>query len=216
MANRDQQLRDIRVEVARLRDELETTRAAGEEARVRLARLEGERAAEEARRNAQQQAEETGRTNEQRATQQRETSANLRQSLASYGTVRETARGLVLTLPENLWANPRGTEFTPASATTLEPLAALLANATDYQIIIEAHTDNRGQATALQTLTDTRARSLADRLIAAGVDATRIQAAGAGATRPLTSNARPAGRLRNRRIEITLVPVSSNTTTATN
>jgi outer membrane protein OmpA-like peptidoglycan-associated protein len=216
VANRDQQLRDLRTEVARLRDEIETSRAAAEEARVRLARLEGERAAEEARRNAQQQGQEIERANEQRAAQQRETSANLRQSLASYGTVRETARGLVLTLPENLWADPRGTELAPASATTLEPLAALLANATDYQIIIEAHTDNRGQATALQTLTDTRARALADRLIAAGVDSARIQAAGAGATRPLTSNARPAGRSRNRRIEITLVPVSSNNTTATN
>lgn len=216
VANRDQQMRDLRVEVARLRDELETTRAVGEEARVRLARIEGERAAEEARRNAQQQVEETQRTNEQRTAQQRETAASLRQTLASYGTVRETARGLTLTLPENLWADPRGTELTASAATTLEPLAALLANATDYQIIIEAHTDNRGQATLLQTLTDTRARALADRFIAAGVDTTRVQATGIGATRPLASNARPTGRTRNRRVEIVLVPISAPSTTATN
>ncbi len=192
-ANATQQLRDLRTEVARLRDELQTVRSEGEEAKVKLARIEGERAAEEAR-----------RTGEQRAEQVRANAASLKQTLARYGTVRETSRGLVLTLPESLWTNARGTDLSASAAAKLEPLAALLANNPDYQIVIEAYTDNRGDEGVLQQLTDDRARVLADRFISAGVDGGRIQASGMGANNPLAPNTKPNTRARNRRTEITL------------
>ncbi|HJU56142.1 MAG TPA: OmpA family protein [Pyrinomonadaceae bacterium] len=194
-ANATQQLRDLRTEVARLRDELQTVRAEGEDAKVKLARIEGERAAEEARRN-----------NEQRAEQQRANAVNLKQTLARYGTVRETSRGLVLTLPETLWTNARATDLSATASAKLEPLAALLANNPDYQIVIEAYTDNRGNEADLQQLTEDRARVLAERFISAGVDGTRIQASGMGAANPLAPNTRPNNRTRNRRTEITLTP----------
>lgn len=192
-ANATQQLRDLRTEVARLRDELQTVRSEGEDAKVKLARIEGERAAEEAR-----------RAGEQRAEQQRANSVNLKQTLARYGTVRETSRGLVLTLPETLWTNARATDLSASAAAKLEPLAALLANNPDYQIVIEAYTDNRGNESELQQLTDDRARILAERFISAGVDGTRIQASGMGAANPLAPNTKPNNRTRNRRTEITL------------
>ncbi len=192
-ANATQQLRDLRTEVARLRDELQTVRSEGEEAKVKLARIEGERAAEDAR-----------RAGEQRAEQLRANAASLKQTLARYGTVRETSRGLVLTLPESLWTNARGTDLSASAAAKLEPLAALLANNPDYQIVIEAYTDNRGDEASLQQLTEDRARVLADRFISAGVDGTRIQASGMGANNPLAPNTKPNTRARNRRTEITL------------
>jgi outer membrane protein OmpA-like peptidoglycan-associated protein len=191
--NATQQLRDLRTEVARLRDELQTVRAEGEDAQVKLARIEGERAAEEAR-----------RANEQRAEQQRANASTLRQTLSRYGTVRETARGLVLVLPESLWTGARASDLSAASAAKLEPLAALLANNPDYQIVIEAYTDNRGDEAGLQQLTQDRARVLAERFISAGVDGTRIQANGMGASNPVAPNSKPTTRARNRRTEITL------------
>jgi outer membrane protein OmpA-like peptidoglycan-associated protein len=193
LGSTNEQLRDLRTEVARLRDELQTVRAEGEDAKVKLARLEGERSAEQARVAA-----------EQKAVQQRESAASLKQMLARFGTVKETARGLQLILPEALWTNPRESNLSPAASAKLEPLAALLANNPDYQVLIEAYTDNRGEETALQQLTQDRARVLADAFSAAGVDGARIQANGMGAANPVASNAKPAGRLRNRRTEITL------------
>ena len=196
--NATQQVRDLRTEVARLRDELQTVRVEGEDAKVKLARIEGERAAEEAR-----------RAGEQRAEQVRANASAIKQTLSRYGTVRETARGLVLVLPESLWTGARASDLSAAATAKIEPLAALLANNPDYQIVIEAYTDNRGDEASLQQLTEDRARALAERFISAGVDGARIQASGMGTSNPVASNAKPATRVRNRRVEITLMPASA-------
>ncbi|MBA2339780.1 MAG: OmpA family protein, partial [Pyrinomonadaceae bacterium] len=194
IAGVNQQMRDTRAENERLRGELAAVRAEAEEARVKLARMEGERATEEARLRGQQQ-----------VVQQQASSDSLKNTLRSYGTVRETGRGLVLVLPETLWASARSSELAPAASATLEPLAALLANNPDYQIVIETYTDNRGTESALRQLTQERAERLAQSFTAAGLDAGRVQASGMGAAKPVASNSKPSGRLRNRRTEITIV-----------
>jgi outer membrane protein OmpA-like peptidoglycan-associated protein len=130
----------------------------------------------------------------------------LKQTLAKYGTVKETGTGFRLILPENIWSNARKADLSTASAAKLEPLAALLASNPDYQILIEAYTDNRGDEVSLQQLTQERARVLSDRFQSAGVEAARIQANGMGASNPVAPNTTVAGRTRNRRVEITFTP----------
>ncbi|HYY41757.1 MAG TPA: OmpA family protein, partial [Pyrinomonadaceae bacterium] len=200
LGNAMQQVRDLRSEVARLREELQRVRADAEDAKLKLARIEGERAADQARRES-----------EQRAAQQRASAEAMRQNLARFGTVRDSNRGLVLVLPESIWAGARLADITPKAAGTLEPLAALLANNPDYQVVIEVYTDSRGDDATLRKLTQDRAEALAGRLVSAGVEGARIQSNGLGADSPVASNATPAGRLRNRRTEITLVPLNSST-----
>jgi len=200
----NQQLRDLRSEVARLRDELQTVRAESDNARIKLARIEGERSAEQARLAA-----------EQRATKQRAALATLKQTLARFGTVRETERGLVVVLPETLWAGARLAELSPKSAATVDPLAALLANYPDFQIVIESHTDGRGDQTELQNLTQNRAEALAARLASSGLDNARLQANGMGAQSPVAPNTTVSGRTRNRRTELTLIPVPTTESSAT-
>lgn len=191
--NASQQVRDLKTEVARLRDEVQAARSEGEDAKVKLARIEGERAAEEAR-----------KAGEQKAEQLRANFAALKQTLARYGTVKETSRGLVLSLPEAVWTDARASELSPAAASRLEPLAALLANNPDYEIVIETYTDKGGDEGVLQQLTQDRARTLADRFISAGVDGARIQANGMGTANQIAPNTK-AARAKNRRTEITLV-----------
>jgi outer membrane protein OmpA-like peptidoglycan-associated protein len=194
LANVNEQVRDLRAENARLRDELQTVRAEGEDAKLKLARIEGERQATEAR-----------RTEEQKAEKERAAIANLKQTLASYGTVRETERGLQLVLPDSLWTSARASQLAPAAAAKLEPLAAVLANNPDYRVVIEAYTDNRGDEGTLKQLSEDRARALSERMVAAGVDGARIQASGMGASNPIAPNNTLSGRARNRRTEITLL-----------
>lgn len=196
----NQQVREQRIELARMRDELQTVRTEGDNAKLRLARLEGEKEAQDSRRMAEQN-EQSRRANE----------ATLKQTLAKYGTVKETSRGLQLILPESIWATARGVNLNSAAAAKLEPLAALLASHPDYQIMIETYTDNRGDEVSLQQLTQERARVLSERFQTAGVEPSRIQANGMGASNPVTPNTTVAGRSKNRRTEITLTVVTRNT-----
>ena len=194
--NANQQLRELRSENARLRDEIAGLRADAEQAKISLARIEGERSAEQARLNSERQ-----------AARQREALGNLKATLARFGSVREANGGIVLVLSDALWSGARVAELTAkAAATTVDPLAALLANNPDFRVVIEAYADSRGDAAELQRLTQDRAEALAGRLVSAGVDGSRIQANGLGASKPVAANTTPAGRQKNRRVEITLVP----------
>ena len=188
----NQQLREQRSEVARLRDELQTVRSEGDAAKINLARLEGAKHSEDERREA-----------EAREQRRREAEATLKQTLAKYGTVKETSRGFQLLLPESIWSGPRTATLVSSAAVKLEPLAALLASNPDYQIVIEAYTDSKGDEVSLQQLTQDRARQLSERFQAAGVDASRVQANGMGAANPLAANTTLSGRAKNRRTEIT-------------
>jgi outer membrane protein OmpA-like peptidoglycan-associated protein len=189
------QLREKRVEIARLRDENQALRSEADTAKLKLARLEGEKDAENARVEA-----------ERRAVERRNAEATLKETLSKYGTVKETQTGFRLILPENIWSNARKATLSTASAAKLEPLAALLASNPDYQILIESYTDNRGDEVSLQQLTQERARVLSDRFQSAGVEPTRIQANGMGASNPVAPNTTVSGRTRNRRVEITFTP----------
>jgi outer membrane protein OmpA-like peptidoglycan-associated protein len=186
------QLREKRVEIAQLRDEIATLRADNETAKLKVARYEGEKQAETARIEA-----------ERRAAEKRTAEANLKETLAKYGVLKETATGFRLTLPETIWTSSRTATLSAASSAKLEPLAALLASNPDYQILIEAYTDNKGNEVSLQQLTQERARVLSDRFQSAGVDPMRIQANGMGASNPLAPNTTVAGQRKNRRVEIT-------------
>ena len=194
------QLREKRVEIAQLRDEIQTLRAESDAAKLKLARLEGEKQAETARVDA-----------ERRAAEKRSAEANLKETLAKYGTLKETATGFRLVLPETIWTSTRATTLSSASSAKLEPLAALLASNPDYQILIEAYTDNKGNEVSLQQLTQERARVLSDRFQSAGVDPMRIQANGMGASNPLAPNTTVAGQKKNRRVEITFTSPVRNT-----
>lgn len=200
--NANDQLREQRVEVARLRDENQRLRSEAEDAKVKLARLEGEKQAETARLDAERKAQE-----------RRAAEAELKATLAKYGTLKETANGFRLVLPESIWTNARAAGLAASASAKLEPLAALVASNPDYQIVIEAYTDNKGDEVSLQQLTQERARVLSERFQSAGVEPMRIQANGMGASNPLAPNTTVAGRAKNRRVEITF---TSPRTTAAN
>jgi len=201
LGNANDQLREKRVEVAQLRDELQQLRSDSDAAKIKLARLEGEKQAETARADA-----------ERRLLEQKNAEAALKESLAKFGTLKETNSGFRLILAESIWASARAATLSASASAKLEPLAALLANNPDYQILIEAYTDNKGDEVTLQQLTQQRARILSDRFQTAGVDPTKIQANGMGGTNPVAPNTTLANRAKNRRVEITFTsPLPRNT-----
>jgi outer membrane protein OmpA-like peptidoglycan-associated protein len=194
-SNYSDQVKTLREENARLREEIGKLRSDAEEAKTRLARIEGEKVAMERQREQ-----------DERADRLRSNMPVLMQSLKPFGTVRQTERGIVLTLPETYFAGIRDTGFATTADGKLANLANVLSNSTDYKIVVEAHTDNKGTPDELQTLTQTRAQALLDRLTAGGVDSSRVEVKGYGASLPIAPNTTNLNRAKNRRVDVILVP----------
>lgn len=90
----------------------------------------------------------------------------------------------------------------PESIPVLTEARNLLIARPDLKLGVEGHTDNVGVPAANQTLSLQRAEAVRAWLIANGVDAGRLSAAGFGDTLPKASNSDDAGRTRNRRVEL--------------
>ena len=75
----------------------------------------------------------------------------------------------------------------------------------DRKVLIVGHSDNAGTLAANIGLSRKRAQSVAQRLITKyGIEASRIQAEGAGYLSPITNNSTKDGRRQNRRVEVVL------------
>lgn len=66
--------------------------------------------------------------------------------------------------------------------------------------VIEGHTDSRASESYNQALSQRRAEAVRQALIERGIDPARLTAIGYGESRPVASNATPAGRQQNRRV----------------
>ena len=90
----------------------------------------------------------------------------------------------------------------PSSDTSLKAAAAVLKAKPDLTVEVEGHTDNTGADDANLALSQRRAQAVVARLVALGVPAKQMTAKGYGASRPIASNDTPAGKQRNRRVEL--------------
>jgi len=76
-------------------------------------------------------------------------------------------------------------------------------------IEVAGHTDSTGTDEYNQRLSERRAASVARFLESQGVMNQRIITVGMGESRPVADNSTPEGRQANRRVELTLVPITS-------
>lgn len=97
---------------------------------------------------------------------------------------------------------PSGSTNIPAEyRDQLQEVAAFLSKYDDVTINIEGHTDSQGSAAFNKKLSQQRADSVRDALIAYhGVDADRVTATGYGEEQPIASNETAEGRKQNRRV----------------
>ncbi|MCK6571470.1 OmpA family protein [Myxococcota bacterium] len=109
-------------------------------------------------------------------------------------------RGFVLTL--------RGT-FAPAKAEiaadqtfSVDRVADLAKEFSEFKLAIEGHTDNQGRKDANLTTSQNRAQAVLSYLAAKGVDVSRMSALGKGDTEPVADNRTKAGREQNRRVDV--------------
>ena len=90
----------------------------------------------------------------------------------------------------------------PESQNIIDQVEAMLKSNPSLKISIEGHTDNVGSPTSNQTLSDNRAKSVMNLLIAKGVDKSRLSAKGWGQSKPIVENTTDSNKAKNRRVEI--------------
>jgi OOP family OmpA-OmpF porin len=86
-----------------------------------------------------------------------------------------------------------------------EEVRPVLLKNPDLRLRIDGHTDARGSDAYNQELSERRAQSVKDYLVAAGVSADRLETRGFGESRPIAPNDTPANLQQNRRTELTVL-----------
>ncbi|MEM8698646.1 MAG: OmpA family protein [Pseudomonadota bacterium] len=104
---------------------------------------------------------------------------------------------------EGLEFETGGAALSPNSTEALDLLGRLL-NRNEIAVVIVGHSDNVGELLVNIDLSRRRAEAVRDALAARGVPPEQMSASGAGFLAPITSNASPEGRERNRRVELVL------------
>ena len=114
---------------------------------------------------------------------------------------KQTDRGMVLTLGDVLFDTARS-ELKPGAIGTVERLATFMREHAAYQLLIEGHTDSRGDDEYNLQLSERRAEAVRNALTARGIDSSRVRVKALGETFPVADNESAAGRQQNRRVEV--------------
>jgi OOP family OmpA-OmpF porin len=92
----------------------------------------------------------------------------------------------------------------PSSFAELDSVASYLKSKSLLKIEIAGHTDNKGNESINQSLSEKRAQAVGDYLIVKGIEPSRITFKGFGSQKPITTNDTEEGRKLNRRVEFML------------
>jgi outer membrane protein OmpA-like peptidoglycan-associated protein len=127
--------------------------------------------------------------------------------LAKFATVKQEARGMVITLSGSVLFASAKWELLPAAQLKLNDVAnALIKEDPLSKIVVEGHTDSQGGVPFNQELSQKRAQAVRDYLVSRGIASDRIVSQGFGPSRSIADNASPEGRANNRRVEIVVQP----------
>lgn len=135
----------------------------------------------------------------------------LRKQLEGTGvSVTRIGDNITLNMPGNITFAVNEASINSSFYETLDSVALVLNEYNKTMVEIAGHTDNTGQAQYNQQLSERRANSVAAYLKSRKVNGDRLIEIGGGENYPIASNETAAGRQLNRRVEITIVPLTEN------
>ena len=91
-----------------------------------------------------------------------------------------------------------------ASYAQLNEVVKILNEYSDYQLIIDGHTDNTGTAEKNQILSEKRADAIKKYFTDKGIEQSRLVATGYGFEKPIVPNTNAANKAKNRRVELNM------------
>lgn len=136
--------------------------------------------------------------------------AKLRAELEGTGvSVTRMGDNITLNMPGNITFATDSSDLSPAFFNVLNSVGKVLDEFDQTVVEVAGHTDSTGSDAYNQALSERRASSVATYLASQGVMQQRLITVGMGESLPIADNATAEGRQLNRRVEITMVPVSA-------
>jgi outer membrane protein OmpA-like peptidoglycan-associated protein len=188
-------------------DQADSERTAKEQAQAdatranRLARQEADALAARDAANAQNTRNQTGDMR-QKTSDQHALRIQLLRELAPILDVRDSPRGLLVTIPDSLFRSP--STLGAGALDQLNQIASIVRAHPGLHLEVDGHTDNEGSDAYDQRLSEQRAAAVRDKLVRDGIPSNIIVAHGLGKTQPLFSNDTSARRAQNRRVEVVI------------
>lgn len=115
---------------------------------------------------------------------------------------------ITLNMPGNVTFATNSSDLNPAFFNVLNSVGKVLAKYEKTVVEVAGHTDSTGTDAYNQSLSERRANAVSSYLRGQGVIDQRLISLGMGEARPVADNSSDAGRQANRRVEITMVPVT--------
>ena len=136
--------------------------------------------------------------------------AELRAELEGTGvSVARIGDNITLNMPGNVTFATDSSDLSPAFFDVLNSVGKVLDEYEKTVVEVAGHTDSTGSDDYNQSLSERRARSVATYLQGQGVITERLITVGMGESRPVADNTTADGRQANRRVEITMVPLTA-------
>jgi len=136
--------------------------------------------------------------------------AALRAELEGTGvSVTRIGDNITLNMPGNITFATDSSDLSPAFFDVLNSVGKVLNEFNQTVVEVAGHTDSTGSDAYNQGLSERRASSVANYLRGRGIMSDRLITVGMGESRPIADNGTPEGRQANRRVEITMVPVTA-------
>jgi outer membrane protein OmpA-like peptidoglycan-associated protein len=137
--------------------------------------------------------------------------AKLRQKLEGTGvSVTRMGDNITLNMPSSITFATNSADLNGQFYNALGGVAMVLKEYNKTVIEVAGHTDSTGSDQYNQQLSERRAASVANYLVGQGITQQRLMTVGAGESRPVASNDTEAGRSQNRRVEMTIVPITKS------
>jgi outer membrane protein OmpA-like peptidoglycan-associated protein len=181
-----------------------TQQANNQRQQVEMAKLEADRARQEALEQQQKLAAQADQAREAAARAQQEQAELRHQLLIQFNQIlqtRESARGLIVNMSDVLFDTGQYT-LKPGAREKLAKVSGIILAHPGLKITVEGHTDSVGGDEYNLKLSENRANAVRTYLVSQGLNSGSVTAQGFGKTRPVAENSSAVGRQRNRRVEL--------------
>lgn len=201
-AQAEQQQAALRAQQQQTLAQAEAAREAAEDAQRKAQEAQNQLAdAELQRQQAEAQSQQAEQQKNEAIRQKEEMRARLVAQLNQVLQTRDTARGLIVSMPDVLFDFNKYTLKSEARE-KLAKISGIVLAYPDLKLDVEGHTDSIGSDEYNQKLSEERASTVRGYLVSQGLRPDNISSVGLGKANPVADNATAHGRQLNRRVEM--------------